>query len=191
MSRDQKCIVQIVVTIVLLLMGINQTVEFNKKASSQDVADHNVASVLRAIDGDTIQITDQKTGEKTTVRLIGVNTPETVDPRKPVQCFGKEASDFVKKGVAKTASQNFRLEKDETQGEFDKYGRILAYLYIGSSTKSLNQEIIEQGYGHEYTYKIPYKYQSDFKEAERRARLEKRGLWADGVCYTDEHVRNP
>ena len=150
----------------------------------------NTYPVLKVIDGDTISI--MKDGKAVTLRLIGLDTPETVDPRKPVQCFGKAASDKAKELLAGT---NVRLEFDASQGLLDKYGRTLAYVFLtdpstplGASGTLFNQYMIGEGYGHEYTYNLPYKYQKEFKEAESSAREEKKGLWADppaGGCAGD------
>ena len=137
--------------------------------------------VVRIVDGDTIVV--EVRGDNVTVRLIGLDTPETVDPRKPVQCFGKEASDEAKQlfGVGYV-----RLETDPSQGLYDKYGRLLAYVYIPlNSIKEgllVNKYLISEGYGHEYTYNLPYKYQAEFKAAEKEARENEKGLWAEGVC---------
>lgn len=131
--------------------------------------------VSRVIDGDTIVVEINGVSEK--VRLIGVDTPETVDPRKPVQCFGKEASEFVKSLLENKA---VRLEADASQGDRDKYSRLLRYVYQGVTL--VNEKIIEEGYGHEYTYRTPYQYQKEFKTAERSARESQKGLWAPSVC---------
>ncbi|MBI2612290.1 thermonuclease family protein [Candidatus Kaiserbacteria bacterium] len=144
--------------------------------STTDSSEYRWYPVAKVIDGDTFAIL--KDGKNVTVRLIGLDTPETVDPRKPVQCFGKEAS---KKAKQIMASSSVRLETDPTQGELDKYGRLLAYAFL-SSGMNVAEYLIVEGYGHEYTYNLPYKYQADFKTAEDKARLEKRGLWADDAC---------
>ena len=82
-------------------------------------------------------------------------------------------------------NKNIRLEFDKTQGERDKYGRILAFVYSEDS-KNLAYEMIRQGYGNEYTYNSnPYKYQNEFKEAARKAREENKGLWAENTCAGD------
>jgi len=135
--------------------------------------------VAKVIDGDTISII--KDGKTVTLRLIGLDTPETVDPRKPVQCFGKAASDKAKELLA---GKTVRLEFDSSQGLLDKYGRTLAYVFLSNGTL-FNEYMIAEGYGHEYTYNLPYKCQREFKEAESRAREEKRGLWADDTCAGD------
>lgn len=132
--------------------------------------------VSRVIDGDTIVVDIGGVPEK--VRLIGVDTPETVDPRKPVQCFGKEASAFTKSLLLNTS---VKLESDASQGERDKYGRVLRYVFLEDGTL-VNKKIISEGYGHEYTYRLPYQYQKEFKTAERSARESGKGLWAQGVC---------
>jgi micrococcal nuclease len=117
-------------------------------------------------------------GKNVKIRLIGLDTPETVDPRKPVQCFGKEASAKAKELLT---VKSVRVEKDPSQGEFDKYGRLLAYIYLPDGTL-FNKYMISEGYGHEYTYNLPYKYQKEFKAAQAQARTGKKGLWADGAC---------
>lgn len=135
-------------------------------------------SVTRVVDGDTIIVDMNGTEER--IRLVGVNTPESVDPRRPVQCFGKEASAFLKKILD---GREVTLEKDSSQGDTDKYHRLLRYVYLPNGT-FINKLLIEEGYGHEYTYRTPYKYQLEFKKAEQEARTTKRGLWNESVCAT-------
>lgn len=132
--------------------------------------------VTRIIDGDTIVVLVDGVSEK--VRLIGVDTPEAVDPRRTVECFGKEASMFTKTLLD---GKVVTLEADPSQSDRDHYRRLLRYVFLEDGTL-VNEEIIARGYGHEYTYRIPYKYQSQFKNAERLARDSQKGLWAEGVC---------
>ena len=132
--------------------------------------------VIKVVDGDTVDIL--MNGSTTRLRLIGLDTPETVDPRKPVQCFGLAASDTAKELLTGKA---VRIEMDPSQGTLDKYGRTLAYIFLPDG-RLFNEFMIAEGYGHEYTYRIPYAYQSEFKAAEKKAREEKKGLWADGIC---------
>lgn len=133
-------------------------------------------SVLRIIDGDTIVVEINGTSEK--VRLIGVNTPETVDPRKKVECFGKEASRFVTDILTGTSVS---LEAGVSQGERDRYGRLLRYVFLPDGSL-FNKTIIAEGYGYEYTYHIPYRNMSEFKDAQQTAQKSQKGLWADSVC---------
>jgi micrococcal nuclease len=123
------------------------------------------AVVKRVIDGDTVELI---TGEK--IRLIGVDTPETKDPRKPVQYFGQEATAFTQRLVE---GKRVRLEYDQPRQ--DKYGRTLAYMYLEDGT-FVNAEIITQGYGFAYT-RFPFRYLEEFRTRERQAREAKRGLW--------------
>lgn len=142
-------------------------------------------AVSSVIDGDTIQVViDSK---KETIRLIGIDSPETVDPRKPVQCFGKEASAKAKSILS---GKSVRLESDPTQGERDKYQRLLRYVFLEDGT-NFNKLMISEGYAHEYTYNIPYKYQSEFKQAQKEAEANKLGLWADNACPTTTPQPSP
>lgn len=145
--------------------------------ANEDIRKSPTYQVLRVTDGDTIHI--NYNGKNKKVRLIGLDTPETKDPRKPIQCFGREAT---AKMTELAENKNIRLEFDKTQGERDKYGRLLAFVYSEDS-KNLAYEMIRQGYGNEYTYNSnPYKYQNEFKEAARKAREENKGLWAENTC---------
>jgi len=132
--------------------------------------------VIKVVDGDTVVV--QIEGRATTLRIIGLDTPETVDPRRTVQCFGKEASDMAK---ILLTGKRIRIETDESQGERDKYGRTLAYIYMENGVL-FNRYMIAEGYGYEYTYDLPYRYQAVFKAAEVSARAAKKGLWSDGAC---------
>jgi micrococcal nuclease len=125
--------------------------------------------VTRVIDGDTIVVAGVGT-----VRLIGVDTPETVDPRKPVESFGKEASEFTRRMAQ---GKVVRLEFDFQR--LDKYQRTLAYVYLPDGSL-LNAEIVKQGYGHAYV-KYPFKYLDQFRDYERAAREAGRGLWGGGA----------
>lgn len=127
----------------------------------------DVTKVKRVIDGDTLHLTN---GGK--VRLIGVNTPETKHPQKPVEYFGKEADLFTKRMVE---GKEVHLEFDWQRR--DKYGRLLAYVYLADGG-FLNAEIIKQGYGFAYT-KYPFRYLAEFKRYEKEAREQRRGLWKD------------
>ncbi len=137
--------------------------------------------VVAVVDGDTIKVDYH--GKTTSVRLIGVNTPETVDPRKDVECFGEEASQFLRSLLEGKA---VRLEPDISQSDRDKYDRLLRYIYLDGEDVSLT--IIQNGYGYEYTYNVPYQKQVRYRAAQTEAENGKRGLWADGVCTKSEPV---
>lgn len=127
---------------------------------------NTLARVTRVIDGDTIEL---DTGER--VRYIGINTPETVDPRRPIQCFGKEASRMNKELVE---GKIVRLEKDTS--DTDKYGRLLRYVYAGSTF--VNKKMVEEGYAYASSYPPDVGHQEEFSIAMREAKEEGRGLWA-------------
>lgn len=121
--------------------------------------------VERVVDGDTIIVSG--VGR---VRLIGVDTPESVDPRRPVEFFGKEAGAFTRRLVD---GKQVRLDYDWERT--DRYGRTLAYVYLLDGT-FVNAEIIRRGYGHAYT-RFPFKHLERFRQFEREARVAGRGLW--------------
>ena len=122
--------------------------------------------VTRVIDGDTIELSN---GKK--VRYIGIDTPETVDTRKPVQCFGKEASKANKDLVLK---KTVILKKDVS--ETDKYGRLLRYVYLEDGT-FVNLWLVKNGYASVYTYPPDIQHSEDFVAAQKDARNNKLGLW--------------
>lgn len=122
--------------------------------------------VKKVVDGDTVRLeNDEK------VRLIGVDTPETKHPKKKVECFGKDASEYTKNKLNK---KYVWIERDREYR--DKYGRLLAYLYRKDDNIMHNLDLISQGYGFAYT-RFPFKYKSKFVEAEDDARAKGLGLW--------------
>ncbi len=164
---------------------VNEEVSFDSEGSTKDTPtasenDYQYYEVVKVIDGDTVSI--DINGQVETIRMIGINTPETVDPRRTVECFGKEASDQAK---ALLSGKKVRIEMDESQGTRDKYDRLLAYVYTEDDL-FFNKYMIEAGYAYEYTYNIPYKYQSEFKAAETMARVGEKGLWTQEACADKE-----
>ena len=134
------------------------------------------AFVTQVVDGDTIRVRIGTTTE--TVRLIGVDTPEVVDPRKPVQCYGREASARTK---ALLDQQTVYLEADSTQGDRDRYRRLLRYVWSADGIDT-NLLLIRGGYAFEYTYAVPYRFQQAYKAAQASARSAQRGLWSPNTC---------
>ncbi len=131
-------------------------------------SDNTWRRCVRVVDGDTLLLEGDER-----IRLIGVDTPESVDPRRPVEAFGKEAAAFTRRLAE---GRRVRLEFDQERS--DRYGRTLAYVYLEDGT-FLNAEIIRQGYGHAYT-RFPFRYSEEFRSYEREAREQRRGLWAAG-----------
>lgn len=178
----------IVISIIVLIIGIANTKKTvpltqNLNSSTPTITQSprvqfGYVQVIKVIDGDTIDVLID--GNKEAVRFIGIDTPELHDPRGGVQCFAKEAKD---KAEILLAGKQVRLDADPTQGDRDKYSRLLRYVFLADGT-NVNKLLIRDGYAHEYTYRIPYAYQVEFKRVEREAMEQKRGLWADGVCIT-------
>ena len=134
-------------------------------------------TVAKVVDGDTIDVTVGAT--RTRIRMIGFNTPESVDPRRPVECFGKEAS----KHLASLAPVGtpVRLERDAE--EHDRYGRTLAYVYRASDGLFLNLQMVADGYAHVLSIPPNITYAARFREAEGTARDANLGLWSS--CPVD------
>lgn len=131
------------------------------------------AQVLKVVDGDTIEIANGKT-----VRFIGIDTPETVDPRRPVGCFGKEASNEVK---ILLSGKEVILQKDVS--ETDKYKRLLRYVFLpleNGQTLFVNDYLVRQGFAKVLTYPPDIKYNEQFRQAEKEAKEGQKGLW--GKC---------
>ena len=133
-------------------------------------------TVTKVVDGDTIHV--DANGQRLKIRMIGLDTPETVDPRKPVQCFALEASAQAKTALS---SQSVYLETDPSQDSVDRYGRTLAYIWTASG-RLVNLDMIAEGFAHEYTYDLPYRYQQILRTAEDDARTHERGLWSPSTC---------
>ena len=131
------------------------------------------ALVAKVVDGDTI---DLENGQ--TVRFLGMDTPETVDPRRPVGCFGKEASNKSKDLLS---GKVVILQKDVS--ETDKYGRILRYIYLPLDNGQIlfvNDYLVREGFAKVLTYPPDVKFDNQLREAERQAKISKKGLW--GKC---------
>lgn len=137
---------------------------------------NNSYEVVEVIDGDTIKI--NYNGEPENVRLIGIDAPEFKHFNNNKECFADESKqyleDLLKEGYVK-------LEIDETQGNTDRYERLLRYIIIGDNN-NVNKELLLKGYAFEYTYREGYKYQTEFKEAQETAKMNSLGLWNTSNC---------
>src|SRR4051812_25858301 len=127
-------------------------------------------TVIRVVDGDTVHV--RVDGADEAVRYIGVDTPETVKPRTPVQCFGKAAS-----------AENHRLVEDQVvrlrfdAERRDRYGRLLAYVYRASDGLFVNAALVRGGYATTLTIPPNTAHAPELAALERRARQKGRGLW--------------
>jgi micrococcal nuclease len=143
--------------------------------------------VSNVFDGDTIVVL--RDGKEVTIRLIGVDTPETGRPDTPVQFYGPEASEFTRRSLL---GKEVRLEFEapgRPGGATDKYGRTLAYVITGDGT-NFDLELVRLGYGRAYT-KYPFRYQKDFEKAEKAARKAGLGMWdkAKRAAWSDPAQR--
>jgi endonuclease YncB( thermonuclease family) len=133
--------------------------------------------VVYVADGDTFRV---KIGHHiVTIRLLGINTPETVDPRKPPECYGPESSLATKKLLT---GQDVRLELNPNREATDRYGRYLAYAYLETGIL-VNEYLLTEGFAREYTYGRPYSFQEHFRDIEKSSREKEKGLW--GICQKD------
>jgi micrococcal nuclease len=139
-----------------------------------------VAFVSRVIDGDTIEV--RLGGRTVDVRLIGIDTPETVHPTEPVECFGAAASSFTKRQLE---GREVRLEFDVERP--DRYGRMLAYVWLADQL--FNEVLVDRGFAQVSTYPPNVMYVDRFLEAQRHAREDDRGLWGGGC--EDEAEESP
>ncbi len=153
---------------------------------SEEPGGYEAGVVERVIDGDTVEvrITDRVDGPGAgsaslggtySVRLIGIDTPESVKPGSPVECFGKEASAAT---TALLEGHRVRLVKDVE--ETDAYGRLLRFVYL--EDEMANARLVINGYANAYTYPPDVRHADLFVSLQRRARAVGSGLWAKSAC---------
>ncbi len=193
------CISLYFILITIIFSMIHSGVEFSYSYShlipmdlSYRVITPDKAKVVSVIDGDTIKVSlvsDKGKGVET-VRLIGIDTPETVHPTKAIQEYGREASDFLKK-LCKEGEEVY-LSYDWNQR--DVYQRLLAYVWIKNDAGGwvlVNLVIVENGYGHAYLeYSFRKDYMAMFTEAQKNAQDKAVGLWA-GTSGSTTTIQTP
>ncbi len=139
-----------------------------------DISQMVQAEVVKHVDGDTVHVAIPNPSEGIQpyekIRMIGVDTPETVHPNKQVEYFGKEASNFTKNMIL---NRIIYLAFDWNLR--DKYNRLLAYIYLPDGSCH-NADIIRDGYGHAYTW-FPFQFLEEFRALERYASENRRGSW--------------
>jgi micrococcal nuclease len=130
-----------------------------------------ITRIYKVVDGDTIHVGTKK--NKKTVRLIGVDTPESLRSMyMDVQPFGKEASDYSKKRLKKGSRVVLRYDKEKE----DKFGRLLAYVYLGNG-ELFNASLVKHGYAFAKRYKPNVKKAPYFEKLEAKAKSQKKGVW--------------
>ena len=171
-KRETRKLASIVAALLSLLVAWYLQTHPQTFSSFQEVAPAGTYKVTGFSDGDTIQV--DMNGKEETIRFIGVDTPETHDPRKAVQCFGKAAASYTKNLIGNSL---VRLEADPLSTNRDRYNRLLRYVYILDG-RLVQAEIIKNGYGFAYT-SFPFTKSVEFKQYETEARTNERGLWKD------------
>jgi len=150
---------------------INKSVSNILGATTQINTPEGYYQVTQVVDGDTFKVDID--GKNQTVRLLAIDTPETVDPRKPVQCFGVEASNHLKSLLQ---NQSVRFEYDSLQNKYDRYHRLLAYVYLEDGT-FINAHMVKEGYAFAYT-PIDSDHLEEMRQLEKQARENSQGLWS-------------
>ena len=136
--------------------------------------------VIRVIDGDTLEVRTAQGKEK--VRMLGIDTPETVRPGVAVECGGPEASAFMKRLAEGTS---VCLITDPTQDERDRYDRLLAYVLPSFGEVSYQQRILAAGWAEVYVYGRKFRRHAAFAKAQEKARAKGAGVWS--ACGGDFH----
>lgn len=183
MNRRQKRLASLIVVILALILSLvgQQLGWFDQPVQKIEQQNPGLYSVTRFSDGDTITV--DMNGQKETIRMIGVDTPETHDPDVPVQCYGPAASAYTKNLIG---DQKVRLEADPTNQNRDRYNRLLRYVYLPDG-RLIQEEIIKNGYGFAYTL-FPFTKKDQFAKLEEEAKTNSKGLW--GNCtVTEENGR--
>ena len=156
-----------VITSFALLIGLVSCSSSSPKPNGKS----DLGKIADVIDGDTVDI--DINGRTERVRLIGVNTPETKHPTKPIECFGPEASAYLTQLLPKGTA--VRIERDVEAR--DRYGRMLLYLYLGSNDLFINLDLVARGYGTPMSIEPNTFHRNDFVRAAAQAEAADVGLW--------------
>jgi len=152
----------------LVVIGLSLLVSCSSGATTENEV---LITILKVVDGDTVDIDIDGRTER--IRLIGVNTPETKHPTKPIECFGPEASAYMTQLLPKGTT--VRIERDVEAR--DRYGRMLLYLYLGSDDLFINLELVARGYGTPMSIEPNTFHRNDFVRAAAQAEAANVGLW--------------
>ena len=184
-SRKKLSIATLIVVLLATAIqgsGILQTDAPQQIAKKAADSQPGLYEVTRFVDGDTITV--NMNGVKETVRMIGIDTPETHKPNSPVQCYGPAASAYTKQLIG---DQKVRLESDPQNTNRDRYDRLLRYVYLPDG-RLVAEEILTNGYGFAYT-QFPFSKKAAFIAAEASAESAQKGLWANCTVTTQSNGR--
>jgi endonuclease YncB( thermonuclease family) len=184
MNRRQKRLFSLIAAVIAVGLSLagQQFGWFDQPVQKIEQQNPGLYSVTHFSDGDTFSV--DMNGKKETVRLIGVDTPETHDPDVPVQCYGPAASAYTKNLIG---SQKVRLEADPTNQNRDRYNRLLRYVYLPDG-RLIQEEIIKNGYGFAYTL-FPFTKKNDFIKLQDQAKAAGKGLWGNCSPFQEESGR--
>lgn len=129
----------------------------------------DVRTVVRVVDGDTIIVNPNER-----IRLIGIDAPESVAPNRPVDCMGRESSQFLKEFLPKGTAVRLAIDVEPQ----DRYGRTLAYVWVASTGVFVNAELVRRGFAQPLTIPPNIAHADEFADLARDARQADRGLWA-------------
>lgn len=174
MRRTIFPLILALVAIGLVVFALNRTAKAPSAETSGSVPLAANATMIRVVDGDTIDATVD--GQRQRIRLIGIDTPETKKENTPVQCYGPEASAFTTSLLPKGTP--LYLERDVVGR--DDYGRLLAYVYRLPDRVFVNAELVRQGYARLLTFPPNVAHATEFVRAAQEANRAGRGLW--GAC---------
>lgn len=189
--RKRKKLVTLIVLVLTFGVYIAQDHGWLKSATSSVESNQpGLYEVDHYDDGDTIAV--KMNGKVETLRFVGIDTPETHDPRKPVQCYGPAAAAHTKNLIS-AAGNKVRLQSDPLSTNRDRYDRLLRYIYLPDGT-FVNEELVKDGYAFYYPY-FPFTKSDQFKADEQAAQAAKKGLWGncsptptDGGGYTSNPI---
>lgn len=164
---------------------VKSAIYYNENLEKVDSAENektkkNVVKFSEKVDGDTAKF--EKGGTIITVRFLGIDTPETVHPTKGEEPFGKEASNFTETKL-KNATK-IELEYDSNAAQTDKYERHLAWIWVDDIL--LQEELVKNGLAKTYMLQDNYQYAGKLQEAEEEAKLQKTGIWSDGIYLSSQ-----
>jgi micrococcal nuclease len=170
-KRHTKKLIATVIPVIILIVSYGQQEGwFGKTGDAAVKIQPGLYSIERFVDGDTIVV--DMDGKKETIRMIGVDTPETHKPNSPVQCYGPAAAAYTKNLIG---ISQVRLQADSKSTNRDRYNRLLRYVYLPDG-RMVEEETIKNGYGFAYT-DFPFDKSGDFTKYQDQARASTKGLW--------------
>lgn len=153
-------------------------------STSGCISSSRSATVVEAVDGDTLDV-EMENGQKKTIRLIGIDSPETggrvypdefgLKSTNSVRCLQRYANK-AKEEAEKLENRSVKVFQDRKQRKEGGYGRTLAYIYFENSSHSLNEILLRKGYAR--FYRSNFAAKNSFREIERRAKMSERGIWS-------------